>query len=242
MVKGAAMRLDRSRLQLLERLDPVRKFWCGACHKSCVGFFRYGTEVNWGCPHCGASPRERFVSYAIDQGLLQIGGGACVLQIAPNESGLVRRFRAAGNLVTGDLQPERYPGTGAIKVDLMNFASLGRFDLIYASHVLEHVPSDFVVLRNLFSALNNGGQVWLIVPLAEGPTREGHDQMSPGDREREFGQWDHVRQYGDDFGERLLAAGFAVQVLGVDSLPQDQQVRLGLSATDRIFVGKKNVE
>jgi hypothetical protein len=35
----------------------------------------------------------------------------------------------------------------------------------------------------------------------------------PAERERLFGQWDHVRVYGRDYAQRLADAGFDVQVI-----------------------------
>jgi SAM-dependent methyltransferase len=71
---------------------------------------------------------------------------------------------------------------------------------------MEHVPDDAQVLRNIFEALKPGGEAWLIVPLWEKPTEDGSYAMPPRERERRFGQWDHVRQYGPDFADRIRAA------------------------------------
>ncbi len=53
-------------------------------------------------------------------------------------------------------------------------------------------------------ALKPGGEAWLIVPaLAEGERGRSCSTSSPRERERRFGQWDHVRQYGRDFADRI---------------------------------------
>ena len=90
----------------------------------------------------------------------------------------------------------------------MGFTDLGSFDLIYASHVMEHVPDDSRVLANMHAALTPGGEAWLLVPLYDGPTIDGAPDLSGRERERRFGQWDHRRQYGEDFGARIAAHGF----------------------------------
>ncbi len=43
-------------------------------------------------------------------------------------------------------------------------------------------------------------------------TREDARVVAPAERERMFGQSDHVRLYGRDYPERLQRAGFAVRV------------------------------
>jgi len=96
----------------------------------------------------------------------------------------------------------------------------GQLDLFYASHVMEHVPDDALVMRNILAALRPGGEAWLVVPLWDKSSVDGPADLSGRERERRFGQWDHVRQYGLDFADRLRAGEpTAVQVLidGSDS-------------------------
>ena len=51
----------------------------------------------------------------------------------------------------------------------------------------------------------------------------------PAERERVFGQHDHVRLYGPDFEDRLAAAGFKVDVYYIEDVLSDAQIeRLGL--------------
>jgi SAM-dependent methyltransferase len=204
-----------------------------------VGFFQYGTDATWGCPKCLASPRERYVNVALDLGLISVPRGGRILHVAPSEMSLLHRFRAAGTLVPGDLRPERYPLTEIQRLDLMDFSWLGRFDLIYASHVLEHVPEDNVALAQMHAQLTPGGQVWLLVPLHEGTTIDGTTEMSPSERERLFGQWDHLRQYGPDLADRMAAAGFEVCLHSSTDVDASCARKFGLSSTDVIFAGRK---
>jgi SAM-dependent methyltransferase len=106
--------------------------------------------------------------------------------------------------------------------------SSDRFDLFYASHVMEHVPDDAQVLRNIFAALKPGGEAWLIVPLWEKPTEDGSYAMPPRERERRFGQWDHVRQYGPDFADRIRAAGFDLDVIRAEDCAAAEVHRMAL--------------
>lgn len=202
---------------------------CPACGADVAGFFRYGDERAWGCPACGASPRERLVHHLLDTGRIAAPKDGAILHMAPNEASLVARLRAeAGDYVPADLFPEIYKVAGVQRVDLMAIGEVGRFDLFYASHVMEHVPDDAAVLRNIFAALKPGGEAWLIVPLWDKPTEDGSYSMPPRERERRFGQWDHVRQYGPDFADRIRAAGFDIEIIRASDCAEGDVHRLAL--------------
>ena len=68
-----------------------------------------------------------------------------------------RFYGAAGDYVPADIDPDRYAVPGMQRLDLMGMTDEKRFDRIYASHVMEHVPDDAVVLRNLLRALKPRG-------------------------------------------------------------------------------------
>ena len=227
--KAAGKHVSRTLLGLRSLLGADRNRHCPACGADIVGFFRYGDCGDWGCPACGASPRERLVNALLDTGRLTLPNGGAILHMAPSEHSLVKRFRdAAGDYVPADIDPARYVLPGVQPVDLMALDQPGRFDLFYASHVMEHVPDDAAVLRNIYASLKPGGEAWLIVPLWDKATEEGHAGMSAAERERRFGQWDHVRQYGPDFADRIAVAGFVVTPIDAEAMPQDERARAGL--------------
>jgi SAM-dependent methyltransferase len=120
---------------------------------------------------------------------------------------------------------------------MMALDAEARFDRIYASHVMEHVPDDARVLANIARALRPGGEAWLIVPLWDRPTEDGDMSLPPRERERRFGQWDHVRQYGPDFADRIAAAGLKVEMVAACDLPQ-QDVRL-MALDDVLFRARR---
>jgi SAM-dependent methyltransferase len=179
------------------------------------------------------------MNWLIGQGRLTVPVDGAVLHVAPNEASLVRRFSVAADYVPADLHPEIYPVPGMQRIDLMEMADEDRYDLFYASHVMEHVPDDGVVLRNIYRALKPGGEAWLIVPLWDKPTEDGSFAMSPRERERRFGQWDHVRQYGPDFADRIRAAGFDLEEIDASSI--DGAVRQFHALDDRLFRARKPV-
>ncbi|MCK6577645.1 MAG: methyltransferase domain-containing protein [Anaerolineae bacterium] len=86
------------------------------------------------------------------------------------------------------------------------------FDVIYCSHVLEHVLEDRQALRELFRVLKPTGWALLQVPIKLESTYEDASITDPQDRLRVFGQKDHVRIYGIDFLDRVKDAGFEVRI------------------------------
>jgi SAM-dependent methyltransferase len=148
---------------------------------------------------------------------------ASVLHFAP-ERALHRVFAGRKNLryVGVDIGPRAISARADITA--IPFRD-GAFDLVLASHVLEHVPSDAPALGEIGRVLNPGGLAVLMVP------------MLPDWRERttvEFGyanplEEGHWRIYGQDFADRITAAGLACERAGMKSLiPADRAWRAGI--------------
>jgi SAM-dependent methyltransferase len=115
------------------------------------------------------------------------------------------------------------------------------FDLILCLHVLEHVLDDRAAMRELFRVLEPGGKAVIQVPpsdLAE--TFEDDSVVDPAARERVFGQWDHVRICGTDYGTRLEEAGFRVtEVDHVADLDAASRARFGLRTGEPFYLCDK---
>ncbi len=174
----------------------------------------------------------------LESGKIGLPAGGAVLHCAPSESSLVRRFSAGSTIyLPVDLTPHLYNVPGVRHLDLMALTEQGVYDRIYASHVMEHVPDDAVVFANMFAALKPGGEAWLLVPLWDRPSEDGPPSLSPRERERRFGQWDHVRHYGLDFSARAVAAGFTVTVMSNAALPHDDVSRMAIG--DTLFIARR---
>ena len=118
-----------------------------------------------------------------------------------------------------------------MKMDIMDIQYPDEsFDVIYCSHVLEHVPDDRKAMREFRRVLKRGGWAILLVPITAGKTHEDPSITEPAERLRVFGQEDHVRIYGPDYVDRLREAGFAVTETRVPDLvsPEDAQL-MGLT-------------
>ena len=62
------------------------------------------------------------------------------------------------------------------------------------------------------------------------------------DREKYFGQYDHVREYGIDFKDRVEEVGFEVNMINyTDNLDEDLIFKYGLMKNDLIPIAKKSL-
>ncbi|GBF80698.1 class I SAM-dependent methyltransferase [Aphanothece sacrum] len=134
------------------------------------------------------------------------------LLLAP-EKWLQNKLKALDNLIylSADLEAK----WAMEKIDITNIQySDNTFDVIVCSHVLEHIPDDQKAMKELQRVLKSDGWAILQVPLNPNieKTLEDPTITSPEERERVFGQRDHVRLYGRDYKDRLEQAGFKVKV------------------------------
>lgn len=185
--------------------------YCPVCHSRLKAFVSYGPKrPECECPVCGSLERHRLVWLFLNNETdLFDGQHKRMLHIAPEWSftEVFSRLRYI-NYVSFDLVLPICKVRGDIT--RLPFSS-GSFDVIYCSHVLEHIPDDRLAMRELLRVLKPGGWFLPDVPLQEGNTVED-PSAGPEERERRFGQSDHVRFYGPDFKERLQEAGFRVSV------------------------------
>jgi SAM-dependent methyltransferase len=162
-----------------------------------------------------------------------------MLHVAP-EVALRPRLEGIPNLdyLSADLQDPNC----LVKMDVTDIRYPDNtFDVIFCSHVLEHVLDDRKAIREFARVLKPGGWAVFQVPLSKEQTIEDPSITSPAERERLFGQHDHVRQYGPDLKDRL-EEGFKVAVLKTPEIASTEDtVRMGLPARDSIFFCVKNV-
>lgn len=147
-------------------------------------------------------------------------------------------MRLGENYVTADLNRK-----AMLKLDITNIQFPDQsVDVIYCSHVLEHVQNDRKAMREFCRVLKTDGWAILLVPVWAEKTFEDPSVDKPQDRLRLFGQIDHVRKYGRDYVDRLRESGFSVSVTKVhDMLPESEAVRMGLtSAAGEIYYCTRN--
>ena len=163
-----------------------------------------------------------------------------VLHFAP-EDALRAALSSLPNLdyITADIEP----GRAMREIDITDIPfDADRFDVILCIHVLEHIPDDHKALSELFRILKPGGWAILQSPIdrQRRETFEDPTIVSPKERERLFGQRDHVRVYGRDYSARLEQTGFNVTIEDYAKRLSPQQIAQCALGTDLdIFVCSK---
>jgi SAM-dependent methyltransferase len=139
--------------------------------------------------------------------------------------------------LSGDIRQ----GAAMVEMDITDIQyPEGAFDVVYCSHVLEHVVDDRKAMREFFRVLRPGGWAVLQVPIGRETTFEDFSVVDPADRKRVFGQSDHVRIYGLDYPDRLREAGFDVDVVPyAERFSKSAQKKMGLRLDHQIYHCRK---
>jgi len=208
-----------------------RNRWCPICGKSSRKFARSGIvpRADAKCMHCGALERHRLVwLYLRRRTALFDGRVGAMLHVAAEPS-LQKPLQShlGSAYVTADLEDPR----AMVRMDITDIKYPDEsFDVIYCSHVLEHVPDDRRAMREFRRTLKPGGWALLLVPITATTTFEDPTVTDPKERLRLFGQKDHVRRYGPDYVDRLRDEGFEVQVSrSEDFLSPEEIHRMGIT-------------
>lgn len=206
--------------QLYRRADRIlcaiprfgKNFFCPCCGMFSFRFRSYGIKLRPYalCPNCDSLERHRLLWLYLTNKTNLFKDRLRVLHIAP-EPVFEKTFGTLENLhyITADLNPVR----AMVEMDITNIG-FGNdwFDVVLCFHVLEHVPDDRKAMSELYRVLKPGGWAILQVPVNLEETYEDSRIITPEERERHFGQKDHVRVYGLDYKDRLEQAGFRVKV------------------------------
>jgi hypothetical protein len=209
--------------------------YCVVCESRLRCFLPFGhVEDEW-CPVCLSMSRHRLLWHALQQTPAFAAPCGRLLHIAP-EPGLERLLRRSTRLTcaTGDLHDPRVD----VRFDItrLPFAD-GSFDIVICSHVLEHIPDDRAAMREVARVLKPDGTAHVMVPFhGDEVTDEDPSVTDERERERRFGQHDHVRYYGRDIAGRLIDAGLCAQAWRAEQLlAPDAVVRAGLFPGETVF-------
>ena len=206
-------------------------------------FLSYGYKTvrkNALCPGTLSLERHRLLWLYLDRETNFLSSNLKVLHVAP-EQVFYKKFKKLKNweYFTFDLNSP----IADIKGDLIstNFKDES-FDLIICNHVLEHIEDDKSALDEMYRILKYNGISILQVPInvKRENTFEDLSIKSKIQREKYFGQYDHVREYGLDFKDRVEQAGFKVEMINYSTkISQDLVIKYGLMKDDLIPIGKK---
>lgn len=153
------------------------------------------------CVSCQSVERTRVLKVIFDKAF-KIKPKMRVMHFAP-ELGIGRYIKGivGENYEAYDIDPPRYPKELNVKrFDLVTDAeklTSNTYDLILHSHVMEHIPCNVTaVLYHLHRAIKRSGAHIFSVPLMWGASEEDLGPIGEQERERRFGQNDHVRKFG----------------------------------------------
>ncbi len=236
---------------LLFGLEPVMRsiysvpfrgqgYHCSICKTNLKKWISIHDGADNLCPACGSIARTRLMTTLLFEKTFELEKQSwSLLHFSPSRP-LKRLLRKYPKLdyVTTDYESQyedcNYDITAIPEPE-------NRFDLIICFHVLEHIPDDRKAMEELFRIVKPGGTVLLQTPFQKGPTYEDPTITSKTDREKHFGQDDHVRIYGlDDFIVRLEDVGFktkrqnAVELIGEESVN-----RLSIKGENVVVFAKK---
>lgn len=201
---------------------PTR--YCPACHTVLAKQFKPGPggRPDVSCPQCGSLDRHRFLALLLACLRPTLGTIGVLLDVAPSPQVTPMLAKlGADKHIRFDL------GADNRLVDVVGSLTDAPFDddfvdLLVCFHVLEHIPDDRAAMREIARLLRPGGVAILQVPWRPGKQTD-EDPDAPADvRIKRFGQADHVRYYGDDFEDRLVEAGLALQRVTPRSLLGEQ--------------------
>ncbi len=134
-----------------------------------------------------------------------------VLHFAPEQC-FLKRFRKLKNLdyTTTDLLSP----IADVKADICDLPfEDNSYDVILCNHVLEHIPDDTKAMQELYRVMKPGGYGIFQIPqdLSRDITFEDNSIRDRTERDKIFGQYDHVRVYGRDYFDKLRSIGFKVE-------------------------------
>jgi len=233
--------------QFATRLTSVfylgNKVECTVCKKHYRKFLPYGyvePRENALCPKCLALERHRLMQLYLVNKTNFYTGNPHVLHVAP-EFCFIKRFEKllGDNYITADLESP----LAKVKMDVQDIPFPDNtFDVIFCNHIMEHVESDIKALQELYRVLKPGGWGIIQSPINydRETTYEDPSIVTPEERTKHFGQHDHVREFGADYGKRLAMGGFTVvEDDYVKTLPAEKVIRYALPADEIIYLVKK---
>jgi SAM-dependent methyltransferase len=200
-----------------------------------------GYRTNSKCPRCRSEDRERLVFLFLEKTKSAVfTAPIALLHVAPEKS-LSRKLKSFANIryTSGDLNSP----VADVQMDITDIKiESASFDLVICNHVLEHIPEDGRAMRELWRVTKSGGFAILQVPISPllEQTKEDLSVTDPAERERLFGQRDHVRIYGQDYATRLESAGWAVTTHTPHDFLDASSVReFGLLENEKVFLCSK---
>lgn len=214
--------------------EPV----CPIC--TSTNFEDMNGRVKVRCVQCGSLERTR-VAFIVFKRLGLPKPGMSVLHMGP-EGPMYSYFLGlcGDDYYPADIDPDHYnqhiTDTKKLeKIDLCRmdeFLKGRKFDLIYHSHVLEHVICNYtMVMLRLQEYIKPGGYHLFSVPMGDYYYEEDLSlDLSEQEKDERFGRFDHVRKFGWHDFETTLGAlpGVNTEFSSLSLITEEDQVRFNI--------------
>lgn len=200
--------------------------YCWICDRQVFEFALYGVPRRSGkCPHCGAKPRSRVLSWflreilapglAADAEILEVGPSRFSVETLLETRPLGRRpWTLIDRRVTRAHRRVRKPHR-FVRMDITRMGFRPRsFDLILCNNVLPYVREDRQALAEIARCLKIDGLAMINTQTGPGSTlpvsdyRRLHPELGDDFFAENGDQW----VYGQDFFARVISAGLGYRV------------------------------
>lgn len=221
-----------------------KKNYCPICNNYVDEFLPFGVVLreNALCPICGSLERHRLIYLYLKAKTSIFNKNVKMLHIAP-EKILANVFRKYSNI---DYLPTDLDKTRPMIKEEMDIQNIqypdNSFDVIFCSHVLEHVPDDKKAMSELHRVLKPEGSAIIMVPINHSykTTYDDPSINTPELRKEHYGISEHLRVYGLDFLDKLQEAGFNSKIDNyINEFTEETIRKYGLLKSDDIFVCTK---
>ena len=211
-----------------------RKHECSVCARKLKSFVKIesGDMI---CPFCGSLARNRRLWLLLNKNNSITDN---VLHFSPSRN-LYRKL-----ISNKDINYFSTDFTEAFladyKFDITDIdQNSEKFDTIICYHILEHIVDDLKAMSELYRVLKPNGIIYLQTPFKEGEIYEDYSIITPEERTKHFGQFDHVRIYSiNGLRNRLQKIGFNVEIKTF--INDETDYYHGLTSGETIFLLKKN--
>ena len=212
----------------------------GKTYRKFLPYGRLDSRQNVLCPSSLSLERHRLMWLYLKEKTNFFTSNLKLLHIAP-ELCFIKLFDRMENIeyVSGDIESP----LAKVKMDVNKIPyDENSFDVVFCNHVMEHVEDDIKAMSEIYRVLKPGG--WAIIQspvyMYLEKTLEDPSVTDPLERERIFGQNDHMRKYGRDYGDRLRKGGFNVSEDNyLNELSDKVRKRYALPEDEIIYFCKK---
>jgi SAM-dependent methyltransferase len=212
----------------------------GRTYRKFLPYGRLQSRPNALCPSSLSLERHRLMWLFLKNKTNFFTDNIKLLHIAP-ELCFMKIFEGMKNVeyITGDIESP----LAKVKMDVHQIPfDDNTLDVVFCNHVMEHVDDDIKAMSEINRVLKPGG--WAIIQspvyMYLEKTLEDPSVTDPLEKERLFGQNDHMRKYGQDYGGRLRKGGFKVTEDNyLDELSEEVRTRYALPDEEIIYFCEK---